>query len=335
MNQINAIGIDLAKNVFELCGEDAVGNVVLRKRVRRAQLIKTLANLEPCLVGMEACGGANFWAREIRKLGHQVKLLPAQYVKGYAQGNKTDRNDALAICEAVQRPRVPEVAVKTENQQAIQTYLRTRQLLIGQRTAISNAIRGHLLEFGIVHRKGAAALTELVENALSNESLPGMLLETLQILWSEYLQLKDTLAHMDRRIAQLAREDEVATRLQALPGVGPLSALAVITFVGDAQVFRNGRQMCAWLGIVPRQHSSGDKVVLQGISKRGNTYLRTLLIHGARAAMLTKRDDPQLRWARTVAARRGENKAVVALANKNVRVLWKLMATGESYRYAA
>ena len=335
MNDVSAVSIDLAKNVFGIKGQDSSGRVILSKRIRRGKLLKTLTNLPSCLVGMESCAGSNYWAREIRKLGHQVKLIAPQHVKPYLRGNKNDGNDALAICEAMQRPSIPEVAVKTPEQQAMQSYLRTRRLLIQQRTACSNAMRGHLLEFGIISRTGHRALMEMVREALGNKALPGLLRESLQVLYSQYLFLGEQLDMINRLIQQAARNNELARKLMEIPGIGPICAMALIAGVGDAQMFRSGRQMSAWMGIVPRQYSSGDRQVLQGISKRGDTYLRTLMIHGARSALRTARKDPHLDWARQVARRRHNNKAVVALANKNVRVVWKLMTTDETYRHAA
>lgn len=335
MENVSVMGIDLAKNVIEICGQDASGTLVLRRRLPRGKLLGFLANRLPCLIGMEACGGAYHWAREIGALGHSVRLVPAQYVKGYAQGNKTDRNDALAICEAVQRPRVPEVAVKTPEQQALQTYLHTRRQLIGQRTALSNAMRGYLQEFGRVTRRGVPALRALVTATLGDDALPAVLREALQIQWSQYLSLCESIEHMDRRIRELAHRDATAVKLMEVPGVGEITAVATLTSVGDAHAFRSGRQMAASLGIVPKQHSSGDSRRLQGISKRGDVYLRTLIIHGARAALKSRRTDRQVQWAKKLERRIGTNKATVALANKTTRILWRLMVSDVNYRAQA
>lgn len=334
MSKVSVLGIDLAKNVFELCGQDAAGRVVHRKRLRRAQLLQEIAQLPVCRVGMEACAGAHRWAREIRTLGHTVKLIPAQYVKPYVKGNKTDRNDAEAICEATARAHVPEVAIKSPAQQALQAYHRARSLLVKQRTALGNALRGLLAEFGQIGPRGAAALRRTVSTALADQGLPGLLREALQAQWSQLLALDEQIAQMDRRLDALALSDPLSKPMLAVPGIGPKTATAVVAAVGDAQVFGSGRAMAAWLGVVPRQHSSGERQQLGGITKRGDPYLRGLLIHGARSALRTRRDDPQLAWARRVEQRRGHNKAVVALANKNARILWALMVSGQSYRHA-
>lgn len=336
MNEISAVGIDLAKNVFELCGQNRAGRVVFRRRCRRSKLLRELVNLPPCTVGIEACGGAHHWAREISALGHTVRILPPRYVKPYVKGNKTDRNDAEAICEAATRGHVPLVAIKTPEQQALQTFHRHRALLVRQRTAQYHALRAALSEFGRVTSRGQAALRALVKDALADDTLPGLLRESLQGLWSVLLGLESQIATLDRRLEQLARSHPVARALMDVPGIGPKTATALPAAIGDFHVFGNGRALAAFLGLVPRQHASGDRSRLGRISKRGDSYLRGLLIHGARSALHAKsqRTDPQLVWARRVAERHGTNKGVVALASKNARIVWAMITTGEAYRHA-
>ena len=336
MSDVSVLGIDLAKNVFELCGQDQAGRVIYRKRLRRAQLLHTLALMPACRIGMEACAGAHHWARRLREHGHTVRLIPAQYVKPYLKGNKTDRNDAEAICEATTRAHVPEVAIKSEAQQAIAAYHRARSLLVKQRSALGNALRALLAEFGRVGPRGALALRSLVLAALADEALPALLREAIQTQWSQWLHLDESIGQMDRQLDRLAHSEPMCRAMLEVPGIGAKTATALLAAVADARVFASGRAMAAWLGLVPRQHSSGERVQLGGISKRGDAYLRGLLIHGARSALVrSQRDDPQLAWARALEARRGRNKAVVALANKRARLLWAMMSRNEPYRHAA
>lgn len=334
MSDLSVLGIDLAKNVFELCGQDAAGRVVYRTRVRRAHLTRVLATLPACRIGMEACAGAHHWARAFEQLGHTVKLMPAQAIKAYLRGNKTDRHDAEAICETTARAHVPAVAIKSEAQLALQAYHRARSGLVKPRTALGNAMRAVLAEFGRVSPRGVTALRRAVPAALADATLPELAREALQAQWSQFLRLDARIGAMDRRMEALAQADPRARALLAVPGIGPKTATAVRAAIGDARALRNGRALAAWIGLVPRQHSSGERRRLGGISKRGDPYLRGLLIHGARAALRSRRTDPPLAWARGLAARRGHNKAVVALANKNARILWAMLARAEPYRHA-
>jgi transposase len=332
MNEVTLLAIDLAKNVFQLHGVDARGMCVLRRQVRRAQLLQLISQLPPSTVAMEACGGAHEWGRRIKALGHQVKLIAPQFVKPFVKGNKTDRNDAEAICEAAQRPGMRYVALKTVEQQQVLAVHRLRSAAVKTRTALANQLRGVLAEFGLIVPQGLhhlrRALPELLEDA--DNSLPPLLRAELNLQAQRLRELDLEVQRLTVRIEQQARADERAHALMERRGVGPLIASAFAAELGDPRAFKNGRQVSAWLGLVPRQHSTGGKPILLGISKRGDAYLRTLLIHGARAVMRTadRHEDATSLWARTVKARRGVNKATVALANKMARQLWAQLAYG-------
>jgi transposase len=326
---IKRIGIDLAKHVFQLHGVDPHEKPVLRKQLRRNQVLNYFAKLSPCLIGIEACGSAHYWARELQKLGHTVKLMAPQFVKPYVKGNKNDANDAEAICEAVARPNMRFVAIKTIEQQDIQAVHRIRSGLVQQRTAKVNQIRGLLAEYGLVVerrveklRKALPLLLEDAENGLSFDFRA-----LLQSLQQDLIALDDRASEMDKKIQQLASSNSTAKRLQQIPGIGPITATALVCAIGDGKQFKRGRDLSAWLGLTPRQHSSGGKDCLLGISKRGDTYLRTLLIHGARAVLKVadRKDDPRSRWLQNLCCRRNKNIAAVALANKNARIVWALL----------
>lgn len=326
---VNTLGIDLAKNVFGVHGIDGRGTAVVRRELRRRQLLPFMAQLQPCLVGMEACGGAHYWAREMAKLGHQVRLMNPRFVRPFVKSNKNDARDAEAICEAVGRPTMRLVAIKSQTQQDMMALHRVRALLIRERTALMNEMRGLLVECGVVVSQGVITLRRAITTILADDDarVSDLLGEILSEM-SERLRLfEERLKRYDLRIAAFARADERAGRLLAVGGVGPLTATALIAAVGDARQFRSGREMSAWLGLVPRQHSSGERIKLFGISKRGDRYLRTLLIHGARATLrhVERKRDPHSRWVRRLMERRGPNIAAVALANKNARVLWALL----------
>jgi len=336
MTHITRIGIEVAKHVFQLHGVDAQGHTVLRRRVSRAHLRQVVAHLGPCLVGVEACGSAHDWAREIRALGHDVRLLAPQFVAPYRKNDKNDGNDAEAICEAVGRPHLRFVPIKAVAQQAVLTVHRVRQLLVAERTALVNQTRGLLAEYGLIGPVGIGALRRTWATLLEAPALPVLAREVFTDLADRMRGLDDRITTYDRRMAQLARQREPAQRLMQGSGVGPVTAPAVVATVGDARTFRNGRQFAAWLGMVPRQHSSGGTQRLGRITKRGDVYLRTLLIQGARAVMrhLGRRTDATSRWGTARKARRGFNKAVVALAAKQARILWALLATGRPYQPA-
>jgi transposase len=332
---IKRIGIDLAKQVFQLHGVDGQEKVVLRKQIRREQLLDHFKKLPPCLIGMEACGGAHYWARELQKLGHTVKLMAPQFVKPYVKSNKNDANDAEAICEAVARPNMRFVAIKTIAQQDIQAIHRIRSELVQQRTAKVNQIRGLLAEYGIVVGRRVDvlrnALPQLLEDAENGLTADFRVL--LDGLKQDLVTLDERVDDLDKKIKALANSNPAAKRLQQIPGIGPIIATALICAIGDGKQFKRGRDMAAWLGLTPRQHSSGGKDRLLGISKRGDAYLRTLLIHGARSALKVagKKDDPRSRWLQNLCNRRNKNIAAVALANKNARIAWALLSKETDY----
>lgn len=333
--KITTVGIDLAKNVFQVHGVDSRGLPVLRKQVRRAQLLRVFANLEPCLIGMEACSGAHHWARRLQAQGHTVRLMAPQFVKPYVKTNKTDRADAEAICEAVRRPNMRFVAIKSPEQQAVLALHRARQGFVKARTAQANQLRGLLAEFGLVIPQGIARLKAALPLILADENneLPEPFRELLARLWGHFGELDRQVRELEAQILAWHRGSEASQRIAAVPGIGPLGASALVASIGDARLFDNGRQLAAWLGLVPRQHSSGGKPTLLGISKRGDVYLRTLLLHGARSAILTAQRHPGTNpWLEALLGRRHPNVAAAALANKNARVIWALLAHHREYQ---
>ena len=332
---IKRVGIDLAKQVFQVHGVDYQDKVVLRKQLRRNQLLSYFATLPPCLIGMEACGGAHHWARELQKLGHTVKLIAPQFVKPYVKSNKNDANDAEAICEAVGRPTMRFVSVKTIAQQDLQAIHRIRSELVRQRTAKVNQIRGFLAEYGLVVGRQVAtlrrALPELLEDAENGLSFDFRAL--LEDLRQDLIRLDERVAEMDKKVHTLADSMPATKLLQSIPGIGPIIATAIVCAVGDGKQFKRGRDLAAWLGLTPRQQSSGGKDRLLGISKRGDTYLRTLLIQGAKSVLkvVDKKTDPRSLWLQNLCARKHKNIAAVALANKNARIAWALLSNETSY----
>lgn len=333
---IKRIGIDLAKQVFQLHGVDNHEKVVLRKQLSRTKVLLYFQSLAPCLIGMEACGSSHYWARELQKLGHTVKLMAPQFVKPYVKGNKNDTNDAEAICEAVSRPNMRFVSIKTVAQQDIQAVHRIRNGLVKQRTAKINQIRGLLAEYGVVENKGVNVLRnallsilEDAENGLSADFR--MLLEELR---QDLITFDERISSLTEKINAIAKADEDTQRLQQIPGVGPITATALISAVGDGKQFKCGRDLAAWLGLTPKQHSSGGKERLLGISKRGDAYLRTLLIHGARSVLRVsaKKTDSLNCWLQNVCDRRNKNIAAVALANKNARIIWAILTKKTNYQ---
>lgn len=333
--KITTIGIDLAKEVFAIHGVDDRGHTVLRKQLKRSEVAKFFVNMEPCLIGMEACGSAHYWARKLESFGHTVKLMAPQFVKPYVKTNKNDAADAEAICEAVARPNMRFVAKKTPEQQAILSVHRARQSFVKARTAQGNQIRGLLSEFGIVIPLGIKTISKHVPDILEDgeNGLPGAMRHLIE-------RLTDNLKEMDRQVNELEaqiqwwhRDNAASRKLAEIPGLGPITASAIVATIGDAREFKNGRQLAAWLGLVPRQHSSGGRQNLLGISKRGDTYLRTLLIHGARAVIrfAESKAEPDS-WLRKLMERRNKNVAAVALANKNARIVWALLAKDRMFR---
>ena len=337
--ELKRVGLDLAKNVFQVHGVDRNEEVRCRRQLRRSGVLKFFAGRPPCLIGMEACAGAHYWARELTKLGHTVKLMAPQLVKPYVTSQKNDANDADGICEAVGRPKMRFVAVKTVAQQEVQAAHRIRSELIRHRTAKGNQIRGLLAEFGLVVGRRIEvlrrALPELLEDG--DNGLSGGVRRLVDGLRRDLVQLDERVAEVEAVIVAEARANEACARLQTIPGIGPLTASALVGAVGDGRQFKNGRQLAAWVGLVPGQDSSGGKPRLLGISKHGDTYLRTLLIHGGRAVERTcgAKTDPRSRWLRAVGERRHRNIAAVAQANRNARIAWALLTRGESYRAPA
>lgn len=338
--EITTIGLDLAKNVFQVHGVNERGKAVLRKQLKRDQVAPFFANLPPCLIGIEACASAHHWARKLEALGHTVRLMAPQFVKPYVKSNKNDAADAEAICEAVSRPSMRFVPVKNVEQQSVLSLHRVRQGFVKARTAQANQIRGLLGEFGLVVPQGIAYIAQrvpaLIEDA-ENE-LPGSFRLLIQRLLEHLKVLQQQVDEIEVQIKAWHRANEASQRLEKVPGIGPLTATMLVASVGDAKNFDNGRQFAAWLGVVPRQHSSGGKPTLLGMSKRGDAYLRTMLIHGARSVIYraSERADPDS-WLVKLTARRNKNVAAVAMANKTARTVWALLAHGREFKpgYAA
>lgn len=335
--KITTIGIDLAKSVFQVHGADAHGKVLIRKQLRRDQVAPFFANLPPCLIGMEACGSAHHWARKLQALGHTVRLMAPQFVKPYVKTNKNDAADAQAICEAVARPTMRFVAIKTAEQQSVLALHRARQGFVKARTAQANQIRGLLAEFGLTLPQGihhlATRVPQLIEDA-SNE-LTGPFRLLIQCLLDHLKALDRQVGELEVQIKAWHRANPASSKLEKVPGIGPITASALVASMGDVKHFRNGRQVAAWLGLVPKQHSSGGKPMLLGMSKRGDSYLRTLLIHGARAVILqAQRKAGEHSWLLKLIQRRNANVAAVALANKNARIVWALLAHDREFRAA-
>jgi transposase len=333
--KVERIGIDLAKEVFQLHGVDDKGKIRIRKTLRRNDMHRFFANLDPCLVGLEACGSAHYWARELRALGHDVRLIAPQFVAPYRKNDKNDGNDAEAICEAVGRPNMRFVAVKAPEQQAVLVLHRVRERVVGERTALMNQARGLLAEFGITVPQGVDRLRKALPDILedSDNGLPDLAREIIADLGEQLREVDQRIKGYDLRIRQLANTMPQAKRLMAVDGVGPVIATALIATAGDARLFDNGRQFAAWLGLVPRQYSTGGKARHGRITKRGDAYLRKLLVHGARSVMcrLHGKSDTKSVWAAQLKARRGFNKATVALAAKHARILWALLAHEDEY----
>ena len=333
--KIMRIGLDLAKNVFHVHGVDIQGKKVLGRQLKRSQMMEFFQKLSPCLIGMEACASSHYWARTLAVMGHDVKLIAPQFVKPYVKGNKNDANDAEAICEAVSRPNMRFVPVKTIEQQDIQALHRIRSELVHQRTAKVNQIRGLLGEYGITVEQRVTALRkrlpEILEDAENGLTVDFRAL--LDGLREDLVNLDGRITTLDLAIQNLAQEHAGAKRLQQLRGIGPITATALIAALGDGRMFDRGRDAAAWCGLVPGQHSSGGKDKLLGISKRGDAYLRTLLIHGARSAILAAKDkeDRLSRWLQSLCSRRNKNIAAVALANKTMRMAWALLTSEQDY----
>lgn len=327
----SVVGVDTAKSVFQLYAVDIETGEVISKQLRRTQFLSWFTNRAPCLVGMEACGGSQHWARKLQELGHEIKLMSGKMVKAFVSGNKNDAADARAIWMAARQPGVKAVAIKTEAQQAILAMHRVRQQLVKIRTAQRNELRGLLAEYGEVFGLGKAAFNAGMKGALERlaERLPAMLINALREQWNELARLDERIVHIEASLLAWLRQDRAAQAIAAIPGVGLLTATAAVATMGSPKTFRSGREFAAWIGLVPAQTGTGGKVRLLGISKRGDTYLRTLLIHGARA-VLTHAKEPS-RWLQELGQRRPPNVVTVALANKMARTIWAVLAHERTY----
>lgn len=334
--QIRAVGIDLGKTTFHLVALGDSGKVLIRKKFNQKQLITFTANLQTSLIGMEACSGAHFLGRALRSQGHDVKLIPAQFVKPFVKSNKNDFLDAEAIAEAVERKNMRFVPIKTDDQLDLQALHRVRDRLIARRTSVINQLRAFLLERGMTFAKMPTklklAMPEILENADSN--LTPRMRNLVWLLWSEWKELEQQIIAMNTEVEQIASLDPACQRLRQIPGIGPLIATAVVASIGNGAAFRKGRDFASWLGLVPRQYSTGGKAKLLGISKRGNSYLRKILIHGARAAVVrVKRErSPFGSWLDALQTRAPLNVVVTATANKLARIVWAVLSTGEEFR---
>jgi transposase len=335
---IETLGIDIAKNVFQLHGVNRSGRVVLKRRVMRDQLLDVVSQVEPCTVAVEACTGAFYWARKFEALRHQVKIISPQYVKPFVRRQKNDGNDAEAICIAARQPHMPFVPKKSVEQQDIQALHRARQRMVNHRTAVVSQIRGLLLDRGFAFAKSITRARRCIPEILSDldNELTDLAREAIGELYDLFRDLDSRITSFDRKIDRVFRDSEACQRIARIKGVGPKTATAVVAAIGDGSEFRNGRHLAAWVGLVPRQFSSGDKKVLMGISKRGSQHLRSLLVHGARAVVRTapKKTDSANQWVNQLRERRGFNRATIAVANKNARIIWAVLRTGEPYRAA-
>src|ERR1700729_1761827 len=337
--QIRSVGIDLGKTTYHLIALNAAGKVLLRKKFTQKQLITFTANMQTCLIGMEACSGAHFLGRVLREQGHDVKLIPAQFVKPFVKSNKNDFIDAEAIAEAVERPNMRFVPIKTDDQLDLQALHRVRDRLITRRTSVINQLRAFLLERGLVFAKSPARLRERMPEILENadEDLTPRMRNLLALLWNEWKELELQIVQMNDEVEQIASSDPACQRLRQIPGIGPLVATAIVAAIGNGAAFRKGREFAAWLGLVPRQHSTGGKARLFGISKRGNNYLRKILMHGARSTVLrVKRErSPFGPWLDALEQRASINVVITAAANKLARIAWAVLSSGQDYRTAA
>jgi transposase len=334
--QIRSVGIDLGKTTFHLVALGDNGKVLLKKKFTQKQLIAFTANMQTCLIGMEACSGSHFLGRALREQGHDVKLIPAQFVKPFVKSNKNDFLDAEAIAEAVERENMRFVPIKTDDQLDLQALHRVRDRLMTRRTALINQIRAFLLERGIVFAKSPIRLREALPEVLENvnENLTPRMRNLVAMLWSEWKDLELQIVEINDQMERIAASDDACRRLRQIPGIGPLVATAIVASIGNGAAFRKGREFAAWLGLLPNQHSTGGKVRLYGISKRGNSYLRKILIHGARAVVLrSKRDRIAMgAWMSSLETRAPRNVLIVATAHKLARIAWAVLSTGQDYR---
>ena len=337
--QVSTIGIDLAKNVFQVHGVDGQGKVVLTRQLRRKQVIEFFNKIPPCLIGMEACATSHYWARELSKLGHTVRLIPPSYVKAYVKRSKNDAADAAAICEAVTRPSMRFVPVKTAEQQAALMVHRTRDLLIRQRTQLINALRAHLAELGLIAeqgRDGLAKLVVIVSDESNLQSLPTMMRQALQVVLNQLGSLQQQIGELDRCLQEQHRASETSRRLESIPGIGVIGATAISATITDPSAFKSGRDLAAWIGLVPRQNSTGGKERLGGISKQGDRYIRRLLVLGATAVVQQAQRHPdKYPWIVKLLAKKPAKLVAVAVANKTARIAWAILTKGGTYRAPA
>lgn len=334
---ITALGIDLAKNVFQLHGADQRGKKVLSKRLTREKFVEYMSNLKACVIGIEACGSAHYWARLFTSWGHTVKIMAPQFVKPYIRGSKNDVNDARGIAEAMTRPDMKFVPIKTIEQQEILLFHRARELAVKQKVAQANQIRGLLAEFGVIIPKGISHLDGMTKILEDNaDKLTARSSQIFVRLHNQFKTFVEQVDHYDKEIEKLTKQDPLCKAIMEIEGVGPLTASAITATIGDAKSFKNGREVAAWLGLVPKQNSSGNKVRLGGITKRGDRYVRKLLINGGRTVVKNceNKTDSRNKWIADKKLRSGYNKASVAVANKNARIIWAILKTGECYRKA-
>ena len=336
MEEITRVGIDLGKHVYQVCGMDGSGSVVLQRQVKSPRLMELMVRLKPCLVGMEASCGAHYWVEKLSELGHDVRMMSPQFVRPYVKSNKSDYHDAEAICEAVSRPTMRLVPYKTKERRALQQVHRSRQAMVGVRTQLANQLRGFLGEYGIVLPQGLAVVKREVPAIASDpeRELPGQFRALLCMQHEMLMRVDEQVADLTAMLERESKENPLCERLMSIPGFGPIVSTAMVAAVGDGWAFSNARQMSAWIGVVPRQASTGGRTMLLGISKRGDRYLRALLIHGARAVLRTAHKGEQTRlkqWALDVKRRRGANIATVAVANKLARIAWAVLRHDERY----
>lgn len=341
MTKVTLLGIDTAKEIFQLHGVDASGKVVFKKKLKRAKLLEFITQMEPCTIVMEACGGSSYWGREFNKLGHEAKLISPQFVKPFVKSNKNDMNDAEAIVEAASRPNMRFVPIKTEEQQDVQCIHRVRERLIKNRTALVNEMRGLLAEYGVVAPKGITKIRALLSEIIGDDdnafNLTAILKELCADVYEELKDLDERVEKCNHKLEAIANTNSICERLMTVPGVGVLIATILFTVLSDPSLFKNGRHFAAFLGLVPRQYSSGGKQKLYGISKRGDKYIRKLLVQGARSVLLhaPKKDDKRSLWINKLNERRGGNRTCVAIANKNARIVWALVKNETEYKQAA